>query len=164
VTANHHRGAQRPDVGEGQHECTCKSPFVWAHASWTCLGRAGLLLSGGRCLIKGWWNTLWVWGCPPCDKLIVEEKLQNCQMAEAVQQQENCHLPWRNRPNRQPPLHSAKFCRKAGCQQQGEELVIRFGSRTYEAVFLIKAKAQISLYSSTSFGYSFQILLQNYFF
>jgi len=24
-------------------------------------------------LIKGWWNTLWVWGCPPRDELIAEE-------------------------------------------------------------------------------------------
>jgi len=47
---------------------------------------------------------------------------------------------------------------------QGVSIGVRVGSSTYEAVFFIKAKAQISLYSSTAFGYGFQISLQNYFF
>jgi len=46
---------------------------------------------------------------------------------------------------------------------RGVSIGVRVGSSTYEAVFFIKAKVQISLYSSTAFVYGFQILLQNYF-
>ena len=46
----------------------------------------------------------------------------------------------------------------------GFSIGVRVGSSTYEAVFFIKAKVQISLCSSMAFGYGFQILLQNYLF
>jgi len=41
---------------------------------------------------------------------------------------------------------------------RGVSIGVRVGSSTYEAVFFIKAKVQMSLYSSTAFGYGFQIL------
>jgi len=41
---------------------------------------------------------------------------------------------------------------------RGVSIGVRVGSNTYDAVFFIKAKAQISLYCSMAFGYGFQML------